>query len=47
MQKFPLKKGLSDVNELHDEINEYLFDSTNFALNMEFFLIRRDFNKIK
>ena len=24
MQKFPLKKGLSDVNELHDEINEYI-----------------------
>ena len=24
MQKFPLKKGLSNVEELHQEINEYI-----------------------
>ena len=24
MQKFPLKKGLSGADELHEEINEYI-----------------------
>ena len=24
MQKFPLKKGLSDAKDLHDEIDEYI-----------------------
>ncbi len=37
MQKFPLKKGLSNVEDLHAEINEYIDEmcETYFSLNSD------------